>query len=104
MRKLPASWSGEKTQARPGPARASQMIAKLSAPLRREIPVGRANYVVTISPAGLKLALKGKRHGYEVDWESLVSGDAALAAALSASLEAPLLPQKNARVPTPRKA
>jgi hypothetical protein len=80
------------------------MIAKLSAPLRREIPVGRANYVVTISPAGLKLALKGKRNGYEVDWKSLVSGDAALAAALNASLEAPLLPQKKARVLTPRKA
>jgi hypothetical protein len=80
------------------------MIAKLNGPLRREIPVGRAHYVVTISPAGLKLALKGKRNGYEVDWEALVSGDAALAAALNASLEAPLLPNKRTPATTSRKA
>jgi hypothetical protein len=80
------------------------MIAKLNGPLRREIPVGRARYVVTISPAGLKLALKGRRNGYEVGWASLVSGDAALAAALNASLEAPLLPKKRAQATTTRTA
>jgi hypothetical protein len=42
--------------------------------------------VVTLSPEGIKVALKGKRKGYELDWESLVSGDAALAAALNATL------------------
>ena len=35
---------------------------------------------------GMKLVLKGKRKGYELDWEALVSGEAALAAALNASL------------------
>ena len=54
--------------------------------------------------AGLKLALKGKRNGYEVDWAALVSGDAALAAALNASLEAPLLPKKRAPATSSRKA
>jgi hypothetical protein len=32
--------------------------------------------------------LKGKRKGYELDWDSLVSGDAALAAGLNAMLAA----------------
>ena len=43
-------------------------------------------YIVTISPSGLKLALKGRRKGLELPWESLVSGEAALATALNASI------------------
>ena len=69
------------------------MIAALKSPLRREIVAAGSKYVVTISPAGLKLALKGRRNGYEVEWGSLVNGDAALAAALNASLAAPLVPK-----------
>ena len=46
---------------------------------------GRA-YVVSISPVGLKLTLKGHRKGLELQWESLVSGEAALAASLNASI------------------
>jgi hypothetical protein len=36
----------------------------------------------------LKLAEKGHRRGVELSWKDLVSGDAALATALKASLEA----------------
>ncbi len=69
------------------------MVTALKTPLRRELQIGKADYVLTVSPQGLKLALKGKRKGYEVDWDALVSGDAALATALNASLQAPLLPK-----------
>ncbi|MGK3145559.1 hypothetical protein [Xanthomonas phaseoli] len=40
-----------------------------------------------IDPQGLKLVEKGKRKGVTLRWEELVSGDAALASALQASLE-----------------
>jgi hypothetical protein len=82
------------------------MITALKTPLRRELHIGKADYVLTISPHGLKLALKGKRKGYEVDWAALVSGDAALATALNASLQAPLLPKAAkaaARIPSAAK-
>ena len=60
------------------------MTAKLDKPLKRELMISGQVYVVTISPEGIKLVLKGKRNGYELDWQSLVSGDAALAAGLNA--------------------
>jgi hypothetical protein len=63
------------------------MATRLAKPLRREINVGDDPYIVTISPQGLKLTAKGKRKGIELAWSALVSGDAALASALNASLE-----------------
>jgi hypothetical protein len=42
-------------------------------------------YMVTLA-RGRKLTEKGKRLGKEVTWKELVSGDAALSNALSASL------------------
>ena len=42
--------------------------------------------MLTIDPLGLKLVPKGKRKGQEISWEAFVSGDAALATALNASL------------------
>ena len=59
--------------------------------------ISRHAYVVTLSAEGIKLALKGKRKGYEFDWESLISGDAALAAALNATLaKGPATPRETA--------
>jgi hypothetical protein len=43
--------------------------------------------MLTISPEGLKLVPKGKRNGLEIAWKDLVSGEAALATALNASLK-----------------
>jgi hypothetical protein len=43
--------------------------------------------MLTISPEGLKLVPKGKRNGHEMAWKDMVSGDAALASALNASLK-----------------
>lgn len=63
------------------------MVTKLEKPLRRELDIAGEAYVVTISPEGLKLVPKGKRKGQELTWKDLVSGDAALAVALNASLK-----------------
>lgn len=62
------------------------MATKLDKPLRREVAIDGAPYMLTISPEGLKLVPKGKRKGLELAWKALVSGEAALATALNASL------------------
>ena len=62
-------------------------MTPLDKPLRRELAIGEDVYTLTITPEGLKLVLKGKRKGLELAWVDLVSGDAALATALQASLQ-----------------
>lgn len=62
-------------------------MTPLDKPLKREVQIDDAPYVLTIDPDGLKLVPKGKRKGLELRWTELVSGDAALATALRASLE-----------------
>jgi hypothetical protein len=62
------------------------MATKLRTPLKRELTIGGKPYVLTITPAGFKLAPKGKRKGRELAWRDLISGEAALAVALNASL------------------
>ena len=55
--------------------------------LRREISIDGKPFTLAISPEGLKLTPKGARKGHELRWKDLVSGDAALAVALNASLD-----------------
>jgi hypothetical protein len=62
------------------------MVTKLRGSLRREVPIKGRAYVVTISTDGLKLTEKGRRNGFELAWNDLVSGEAALAVALNASV------------------
>ena len=62
------------------------MVTKLDKPVRREVKIKNKFYIVTISPEGMKLTLKGRRKGKELAWEDWVSGEAALAVALNASL------------------
>lgn len=64
------------------------MATKLDKPIKRELEIDGTTYMVTVSPDGVKLVEKGKRKGYELSWKALVSGDAALAAGLRASLDA----------------
>jgi hypothetical protein len=64
------------------------MTAKLEKTLKRELSIQGEPYVIAIDPAGLKLTRKGHRKGVELEWKALVSGDAALAVALNASLRA----------------
>ncbi|HYN11053.1 MAG TPA: hypothetical protein VET51_00225 [Burkholderiales bacterium] len=63
------------------------MATKLEKPLKREVLVDGKPYMLTLTPEGLKLVPKGKRKGQEISWRALVSGEAALATALNASLQ-----------------
>ena len=63
------------------------MTTKLNAPLKRELTIGGKPYTLTTSPEGLNLVPKGRRKGYRLSWDALVSGDAALATALAASVQ-----------------
>lgn len=64
------------------------MTTKLDKPLRREIAIEGRAYTLTIDADGLRLVEKGRRTGQSLKWRDLVSGDAALAAGLAASLQA----------------
>lgn len=64
------------------------MATKLEKPLKREISIDGKPYMLTISPEGLILLEKGRRKGgHELRWADLVSGEAAPAVALNASVE-----------------
>ena len=63
------------------------MTTKLNAPLKRELMIRGEPYTLTTSPEGLNLVPKGRRKGYRLSWEAFVSGDAALATALAASVQ-----------------
>ena len=78
------------------------MTTKLDGALKREVTIGGAPYTITIDPQGLKLVPKGKRKGYELEWEAFVSGEAALATALNASIAA--APEPKAPAPPPAAA
>jgi hypothetical protein len=80
------------------------MTTRLETPLKREILIKGEPYRLTVSPLGLHLARKGRRKGYELSWLDFVSGEAALASALTASLQeapddAPAAPKRRVRVP-----
>jgi hypothetical protein len=81
------------------------MTTPLEKTLKRELHLKGQAYIVTLSPEGLKLTLKGRRNGVELRWESLVSGDAALAVALNASLGKlqPTRTEVDPKTPTPPK-
>jgi hypothetical protein len=61
-------------------------MTRLDKPLKRELKIKKQSFVLTIDPTGLKLTKKGRRKGIELAWNDLVSGDAAMAVALNASL------------------
>lgn len=63
------------------------MPTTLEKELKRSIDVNGEPYTVIIDPAGLRLVGKGKRKPQvQLAWKDLVSGDAALAVALNASV------------------
>jgi hypothetical protein len=61
-------------------------MTHLEKALKRELTIKKQSYVLTIDLKGLKLTKKGRRKGVEIAWQDLVSGDAAMAAALNASI------------------
>jgi hypothetical protein len=62
------------------------MTTVLDKTVKCELLVKGRPFVISISPQTLKITAKGRRKGLELRWEDLVSGDAALAVALNASL------------------
>jgi hypothetical protein len=72
------------------------MATVLDKELKRQVTIDGADYTVAVDPSGLKLTGKGKRKPeVELRWADLLSGDAAMAVALNASLA------KNARPAPP---
>lgn len=62
------------------------VITSLHKTLKRELRLNDRVFILTLSPESLKLTAKGHRKGYTLKWDELVSGDAALATALNASI------------------
>ena len=80
------------------------MTTKLEKPLKREIEIGGQAFIVTLAPDALSLVGKGRRKGLEIRWDEVVSGEAALAAALQASVINPTVRlEPSARNVRPRK-
>jgi hypothetical protein len=61
-------------------------MTRLDKPLKREIRIKGKPHVLTIDPDGFKLTKKGRRKGIDIKWVDLANGDAAMTAALNASL------------------
>ena len=63
------------------------MATVLDKALKRQVTVDGVDYTVALDPQGIRLTGKGKRKPeVELHWRDLLSGDAALAVALNASL------------------
>lgn len=73
-------------------------MTRLDKPLKRELKVGKEAFVLTVDPDGFKLTKKGRRKGIEIGWKSLLSGEAAMAVALRASLGAPSARRRPPRI------
>ena len=65
------------------------MATVLDKALKRQVSVEGVDYMVTLDPEGICLTGKGKRRPeVQLRWRELVSGEAAMAVALNASLAA----------------
>lgn len=68
------------------------MVTALDKELKRQVHVDEADYTVALDPDGLRITRKGRRKPeVALLWKDLLSGDAAMATALNASL----LPRSN---------
>ena len=63
------------------------MATVLDKVLKRQVTVDGVDYTVAVDPEGIRLTRKGgRRPEVELRWRELLSGEAAMAAALNASL------------------
>ena len=63
------------------------MATVLDKELKRQVTVDGVDYTITLGPEGSRLTGKGKRKSeVELRWRDLLSGEAAMAVALNASL------------------
>jgi len=75
------------------------VVTVLDKELKRQVTVDGVDFTVVVDPEGLRLTGKGKRRPeVELRWRDLLSGEAAMAVALNASLAKPH------RAPTPETA
>ena len=66
------------------------MATVLDKELKRQVSVDGVDYMVALDPDGMRLTRKGRRKPeIELRWRDLLSGDAAMAVALNASLTPP---------------
>jgi hypothetical protein len=65
------------------------MTTSLDRPLRREVLIDGAPYVVTLTTEGLRVVPKGHRKGVEVTWQQILAGEVTLHAQLADSLQQP---------------
>jgi hypothetical protein len=76
------------------------MATVLDKELKRQVTVDGADYTVAIDPDGIRLTGKGKRKPeVALHWHDLLSGEAAMAVALNASLAKQRAPAKPASEP-----
>jgi hypothetical protein len=65
----------------------SGVATVLDKALRRQVAVDGVDYMVAVDPEGIRLTRKGRRRPeVELRWRELLSGEAAMAVALNASL------------------
>ncbi|MET0331221.1 MAG: hypothetical protein ABW154_07315 [Dyella sp.] len=62
-------------------------MTPLDKPLRRQVMIDGHAYTLVLDPLGLKLMRRGCRKGIQLLWRDIANGDAAIAAALSASVD-----------------
>jgi len=77
------------------------VVTVLDKVLKRQVSVDGVDCIVALDPEGIRLTRKGKRRPeVELRWRELVSGEAAMAVALNASLAArPAAPAMPAAAP-----
>ena len=80
------------------------MATVLDKELKRQVTIEGVAYTVAVDPEGIRLTGKGKRKPeVELRWRDLLSGDAAMAVALNASLAGRQTEKKAQTEPSPER-
>ena len=80
------------------------MATVLDKELKRQVTIDGVAYTVAVDPEGIRLIGKGKRKPeVELRWRDLLSGDAAMAVALNASLSGRQTEKKPPTEPSPER-
>ena len=81
------------------------MATVLDKALKRQVTVDGVDYTLALDPEGIRLTQKGKRRPeVELRWRELLSGEAAMAVALNASLSPRPVAARPEPEPSPSKA
>ncbi len=81
------------------------MATVLDKALKRQVSIDGVDYTVAFDPEGIRVTQKGKRRPeVELRWHELLSGEAAMAVALNASLSLRPVAARPQPEPSPGKA